>query len=43
MMAKHKAVIVAVSEGVEIPEEELESIQTVGDIIEFMKSKGVEG
>ncbi|HAF26501.1 MAG TPA: acyl carrier protein [Lachnospiraceae bacterium] len=29
--------------GVEIPEEELESIQTVGDIIEFMKSKGVEG
>ena len=29
--------------GVEIPEEELESIQIVGDIIEFMKSKGVEG
>lgn len=28
--------------GVEIPTEELEDIQTVGDIIEFMKSKGVE-
>lgn len=28
--------------GVEIPTEELESITTVGDIIEYMKSKGVE-
>lgn len=28
--------------GIEIPTEELEDIQTVGDIIEFMKSKGVD-
>ena len=28
--------------GVEIPAEELENITTVGDIIEYMKSKGVE-
>jgi len=27
--------------GVEIPTEDLESIQTVGDIITYMKSKGV--
>lgn len=28
--------------GIEIPTEELEEINTVGDIVEFMKSKGVE-
>lgn len=28
--------------GVEIPTEDLEKIVTVGDIIEYMKSKGVE-
>lgn len=28
--------------GVEIPTEDLESIATVGDIVEYMKSKGVE-
>ncbi len=28
--------------GIEIPQEELENIQTVGDIIEYMKSKGVD-
>lgn len=28
--------------GVEIPTEELESIATVGDIVEYMKNKGVE-
>ncbi len=28
--------------GIEIPAEELESIATVGDVIEYMKSKGVE-
>lgn len=28
--------------GIEIPTEELESISTVGDIVEFMKSKGVD-
>lgn len=28
--------------GVEIPSEDLEKITTVGDIVEYMKSKGVE-
>lgn len=28
--------------GIEIPSEDLENISTVGDIIEYMKSKGVE-
>ena len=28
--------------GIEIPTEDLEKIATVGDIIEYMKSKGVE-
>ena len=28
--------------GVEIPSEDLEKISTVGDIVEYMKSKGVE-
>ncbi|MBO5336437.1 MAG: acyl carrier protein [Lachnospiraceae bacterium] len=28
--------------GIEIPAEDLESINTVGDIMEYMKSKGVE-
>ncbi len=28
--------------GIEIPTEELEKISTVGEMIEFMKSKGVE-
>ena len=28
--------------GIEIPTEDLESIATVGDIMEYMKSKGVE-
>ena len=28
--------------GVEIPSEDLEKIKTVGDIIEYLKSKGVE-
>lgn len=28
--------------GIEIPSEDLENILTVGDIIEYMKSKGVE-
>ena len=28
--------------GIEIPAEDLEKIATVGDIIEYMKSKGVE-
>lgn len=28
--------------GIEIPSEELENIRTVGDIVEYMKSKGVE-
>lgn len=28
--------------GVEIPAEELESLTTVGEVIEYMKSKGVE-
>lgn len=28
--------------GVEIPTEELEAITTVGDIVEYMKNKGVE-
>lgn len=29
--------------GVEIPPEDLENIATVGDVIEYMKNKGVEG
>ena len=28
--------------GVEIPSEDLEKIATVGDVVEYMKSKGVE-
>lgn len=28
--------------GIEIPTEDLENIKTVGDIIEYMKNKGVE-
>lgn len=28
--------------GIEIPTEDLENIKTVGDIVEYMKSKGVE-
>ena len=28
--------------GIEIPTEDLENIKTVGDIIDYMKSKGVE-
>ena len=28
--------------GIEIPSEELENIKTVGDVISYMKSKGVE-
>lgn len=28
--------------GIEIPSEELENIRTVGDIVDYMKSKGVE-
>ena len=28
--------------GIEIPSEDLEKISTVGDIVEYMKSKGVE-
>ncbi len=28
--------------GIEIPSEELEKISTVGDLMEYMKSKGVE-